>query len=263
MGWAERARRKFQRSIEKKPGILLALPSLEGFSRTEQVLRALVAGALSARPDFPYIVDPMVLTSRYPVSDARNDCTQHFMENTDHEYLMFWDDDQIPPDNWGDLIGKGDIVSGTTFMWSASRPPIKRLQVNQFKINDQNISETLSPRLEGDPYEVDVVGTACMVIHRRVFERLGPRPFSEPVGPDGRRSMGEDMAFCRAARAAGFRITVVPTVHFDHVKSVGLFDMLQWGMAMCTLATQQGYQKGFDDATAGSPQAFGAKTGAA
>lgn len=232
-----------------KTGILLAMPSLEGFNRTEQVMLGAVSGAVSVRHDMPYLVEPYGLLNRYPVSDARNECTQHFMEQTQHEYLAFWDHDMVPPSNWYDLIGKGDIVSGVTFMWDAARKPHQRLQMNQFLISERNVSETLIPALRTEPYEVDIVGTACMVIHRRVFEKLGPRPFKEPVGPDGKRAMGEDMAFCREARSHGFKVTIIPTVIFEHVKTVGLVAVWESFTEISQLSYKAGYIAGMKKAT--------------
>jgi hypothetical protein len=204
----------------------------------------------------PYNIEPFGLNNRYPICDARNDCTQHFYEQTQHEYLAFWDHDMIPPDNWLDLIGKGDIVSGLTFMWrAAEKNPLHRLQFNQFMINEANQSQSLAPVIRTEPYEVDIVGTACMVIHRRVFDRLGPRPFKEPVGTDGRRAMGEDMAFCREARTAGFKVTIIPSVVFNHVKDVGLLEMWEALCAMSKLSYKSGYDKAVEDIRAGVEQA--------
>lgn len=54
--------------------------------------------------------------------------------------------------------------------------------------------------------EVDEVGTGCILIRRRVFEALAD-PWFE-LGQIKSDEMGEDLYFCRKARAAGFRIAV-------------------------------------------------------
>jgi hypothetical protein len=257
------ARRKLAAVFGRKPvvktGVLLAMPTLGGYNRIEQVMIGMLSAGVSARPDVPYLVEPYSIQHRYPVSDARNDCTQHFMEQTSHEYLMFWDHDMIPPTNWFELIGRGDIVSGLTLMWNASSPAHQRIQFNQFQINNRNVSETVLPQHDGKPYEVDVVGTACMAIHRRVFEKLGPRPFKEPIGPGGKRAMGEDMAFCREARAAGFRVTIIPDVVFNHVKEVGLVEVYESMRAYMEIGRKAGYARAIQElreaaAAAGQPE---------
>ena len=239
------ARRRFQMFGGKthKTGVLVCLPSHRAYNHTAQVGEAYNAGLATARQDVPYDIGFYPLLYRYPVSDARNECTQFFVEKTKFEYLYFWDHDMIPPENWMDLVGKGDIVSGWTLMWDGSRPAQKRIQANHFIVNEKNTAETLVPSPQEAPHEVDIVGTACMVIHRRVFERLGPRPFKEPVGPDGKRMMGEDMAFCREARAAGFKVTIIPSVRFNHVKEVGLIEVYEAMLAYAEFGRRAGYQQ--------------------
>jgi hypothetical protein len=231
----------FNSDRKKKGGVLLALPSLHGFSRTEQLFRT------SELARAPFHIEPYLLLYKSPVSDARNECTQYFYEKTKLDYLYFWDHDMIPPPNWTHLIGRGDVVSGITFMWNGNRKPNQRLQMNQFIINDQNVSETVIPVIRSAPYEVDQVGTACMVIHRRVFDKLGPRPFQEPTGPDGKKQMGEDMYFCRAVRGANFKITIIPSVQFNHVKEVGLNEVYETICEMMKMAGEAGYQRAVEE----------------
>ena len=86
-----------------------------------------------------------------------------------------------------------------------------------------------------------------MAIHRRVFERLGPRPFKEPTGPDGKRAMGEDMAFCREAGSAGFKVTIVPSVVYNHVKPVGLRELYESLLAYAAAGKKAGYAAGYQE----------------
>lgn len=246
-----------------KRGVLVAVPSHSGFVRAEGYMKAWGGGAASMQSGFPFILEPYMVLERYPIADARNDCSEYFMDQTSHEHLVMIDDDMGWPDNWPSMVGHGDIVSGLTWMWCAARPPEKRLQFNQFKINKDGVSETVRPEF-GDmkPYYVDIVGTACMVIHRRVFEKLGPRPFEEITGPDGKRAMGEDMAFCRKARAAGFKVQIRPDVIFNHFKTVGLKEVYESMAALTSIAHRTGYEEGVKAALAeirkhGSQEAAG------
>ena len=243
----------------KKIGVMLAMPSSRGWSRTEQVQMAALGGAFSVRPDFPFMIEPFSLLYKEPVDLARNLCVRHFLEKTTHEYLAFWDHDAIPPPDFWGLFGKGDIVSGVTFMWDGQREPLKRIQFNQFRIDSRGKSNTVVPTMEEmslPSYEVDIVGTHCMVIRRRVFEKLGPSPFKIPLGPDGVGLMGEDMYFCRAARAAGFKIQIIPSMSFEHLKEVGL--SLVWESCLHFLegGKKAGYALGYEHGKAGRPSAL-------
>lgn len=258
MGRMARIRAKLRGEQPKKAGVLLALPALRGESHTTQVLCAVMAGAISARPDWPYYVEPYGLMYRSPVDAAMNGLVKHFMES-DHEYLAIWDHDAIPPPNWYELIGRGDIVSGVTWMWDAERDPVKRLQFNQFRLNKRDQAITVVPtpdELSAESYEVDIVGTHCMVIHRRVFDKLGMRPFIEPAGPDGARLMSCDVYFCRAAKVAGFKVQIIPSVIFDHVKATGLKGVYEALVSMMHLGRRSGYAVGYQDAKAGNPSAL-------
>lgn len=246
-------------SYPRKRGVMLAIPSLEGFNRIEQLMHGMVGGAYNARPDFPWLVEPYAVTHTAPVEEAMNECSWHFMEKTDCEYMAVWDHDAVPPSNWFDLFGKGDIVSGLTWMWDAKRAPEKRLQFNQFMMTGPT-NRTFFPsekHLNADSYEVDLVGTHCAVIHRRVFEKLGSRPFHEPKGPDGKRLMGCDIWFMRAARAAGFKVLVIPSVVFGHLKMVELGEVYESLVAISQMARDTGYAMGYEDALAGRARRWG------
>lgn len=70
--------------------------------------------------------------------------------------------------------------------------------------------------------EVDALSTACVLIHRSVFEHL-ERPwfyydYSGYDGPDWTRPT-EDVNFCKKARAAGIRLFVDTTVCSPHIPS--------------------------------------------
>jgi hypothetical protein len=237
-----------------KRGVLMAYPSLNGYSRTEQILEAQRAGFDMTLPGFPWLIEPYGLLHVSPVSEARNQCVDRFYNHTAHEFLYFVDHDMIPPDNWHDLLGHGDIVSGITFMWDARREPEKRLLFNQFKLNEDGVSESVAPRYYDKPYEVDIVGTACMVISRRVFDKLGPRPFTDIKASDGHRLIGEDMDFCRKARAAGFKVIIRPNVIFNHYKEVGLREVHETLAALTKVASQAGYEAGFKEGAARAMQ---------
>jgi hypothetical protein len=71
---------------------------------------------------------------------------------------------------------------------------------------------------------VDVVGTGCILIHRRVLENI-KAPFHIHFDEDGILTMGTDFAFCERAKEAGFDIFTTPKRVCEHFKELGMLDM--------------------------------------
>jgi len=254
MGKMANIRNMLRGSYARKKGVLLCLPSVGGFNRVEQLLHAMAGGALAVRPDFPWAVEPFGMLATQPITVALNACVRKFMDETDYEYIAFWDHDAVPPDNWFDLFGRGDIVTGLTWMWDDKRAPEKRIQFNQFRLDDAGHSNTIIPtpeQLQSKEYEIDACGTHCLVVHRRVFEKIGNAPFIEPPTPEGGVMMSCDVYFCRVARAAGFKVLAIPTVTFDHSKAVLLGRVYETLLAIAALNQRSGYQVGYAHGKAG------------
>jgi hypothetical protein len=69
-------------------------------------------------------------------------------------------------------------------------------------------------------FEVDIIGTGCILIDRRVFEAL-PRPYFaysyDAAANIPAEYPTEDVFFCQAARAAGIKIWVDTLARSDHM----------------------------------------------
>jgi len=71
--------------------------------------------------------------------------------------------------------------------------------------------------LPSKPTPVGVVGAGFTMIHREVFEAIGPSAFAA-LGADA----GEDVSFCFRAREAGYTPWLVPSANPGHFKQVAL-----------------------------------------
>lgn len=89
----------------------------------------------------------------------------------------------------------------------------------------------------GEPglVEVSITGTSGMLIHRRVFDKLGP-PFFRAGHVEGMpHALGEDADFCQRARANGFRVwcdTAIPFGHIGAATVLPVYDGSGWKLAM-------------------------------
>lgn len=75
--------------------------------------------------------------------------------------------------------------------------------------------------LDGVPKLLDVqfTGFPCILMRREVLERLGPQCFAFMGCPESRWGyIGEDVAFCMRATAAGYKLYIDTRVHVPHLK---------------------------------------------
>ena len=74
--------------------------------------------------------------------------------------------------------------------------------------------------ITGGDMWVDGVGCHFQLVHRSVYEKLGPDPhLNWGKHPETGKHMGQDLAFCRKATAAGFgKILYTPHVQTGHIK---------------------------------------------
>ncbi|MEM3097458.1 MAG: hypothetical protein QXU32_01895 [Nitrososphaerales archaeon] len=148
--------------------------------------------------------------SGMPFDHARNVAVEYVIKGG-FTWLFFLDDDVIaPPDTVERLISHNkDIISGLYYRRIEPIEPVM-CKENAGRITKFNPGEVL---------EVDMVGAGCLLIHRRVFERI-PKPWFEWLLdrddiPENQRA-SEDFAFCRKARQHGFRIYVDTSIQCHH-----------------------------------------------
>lgn len=109
------------------------------------------------------------------------------------------------------------VVGGLVFRRSAPYDPALYLR-------DDKGNYYSATQWDRDIVEVDALSTACVLIHRSVFEHL-ERPWffydytGAAEGGPGWRRPTEDINFCKKARAAGIRLFVDTTVCSPHLPS--------------------------------------------
>lgn len=145
--------------------------------------------------------------SEKPISNNRNKIVQSFLQS-DCDYLLMIDNDIVPPLDIINLADfQKDVISPVCFMYQKHLivPLIlRRAKDGQYSPLDYKGHEGL--------VEVDAVGTGCIFISRRVLEKIRA-PFLNEYDLDGIKKIGLDLAFCRKAKAEGFKIFC----HLDYV----------------------------------------------
>ncbi len=151
---------------------------------------------------------------------------------TDFEFLLLVDDDNPPQNNPLELADLDlDVVGLPTPVWHSEVRGDRPFYYNALKAVylESGVVEGFKPIQDAFPgfafsglHECDAVGTGCIMIARRVLERLmqlavgsqGMRaPFMRTWDDTGAVVMGNDYAFCTRAKAAGFKIHA----HFDYM----------------------------------------------
>lgn len=162
-----------------------------------------------------------------PLESTRNRIVKKFLED-DGDYLFFIDSDNPPSskNNPIELVEEDfDIVVMPTPMWAAANRDVAASGIFPIKINAmQSIGEKYdeSPYMRGIQ-EIDGAGTGCMLIARRVFEKVYPA-FERIFDEHGITEYGSDLYFCRKARDKGFKIHAHYDYPCSHYKEINLLD---------------------------------------
>jgi hypothetical protein len=171
-------------------GVRIFVPT-RGWVRVDTVVR--LAEIMGASPELP----PVLYQVGADIVSGRNGIVRRFLGDANARVLVMNDDDVRPPDDLLDglaLLDDHGIVAFPT--------PI---------MQQGNARLALGPRLPDGSYKW--AGTGCIAVRRDVLEALGPDPFRYEGGMHFdygaiglSTSAGEDLAFCRDARAAGYTI---------------------------------------------------------
>jgi len=73
---------------------------------------------------------------------------------------------------------------------------------------------------------VDSIATGCMMIKREVLEKI-KAPFNLILTEGGFNDLGDDYAFCKRAKVAGFKVHADWDMLCDHIKQVSLMTVVR------------------------------------
>lgn len=157
--------------------------------------------------------------AKKPISYNRNDICKKFLE-TDYDYLLMLDGDCVPTDKLLDLADYDkDIIGGTCFGFTQKMiVPFAMRQRKDYKYDVMDLD------LNNGIVEVDAIGSGCMMIARRVLEKL-PHPFRNEYDPEGIKTKGLDFNFCRRAKLLGFRTWIDTDMLVSHWTTIDLKTM--------------------------------------
>ena len=181
-----------------------------------QIFKIITSSKYKIRHDAP---------TNSPYVDNLHRCIKDFLRNGD-DFWLTMDADNPPIKNPLDLIKLDlDVIGFPTPVWHSV---VKGDRPWYFNAMDA-VPGGYKPHEKCDGLqEVDAVGSGCLLIARRVIEKLRwQQPFMRQWLLDGTVGIGGDFSFCEKAKSAGFKIWA----HFDylcqHFNELELLEVIQ------------------------------------
>ena len=209
---------------DSAPRVFIAVPSRDMVASGINGRLAMLLVELARRPDDPIIE----IVAGYPVDRVRNQICKRFLAS-DADYVLMIDDDTVPPATVLDMARHDkDVVGALCYAYipalgyySVAYPPGYSVTAPRLGIGDQIEHHGLM--------EVELVGSACLLIHRRVLEALDPPYFRMVLDDDCLLiKNSEDFSFCRKASAAGFSLWLDTDQPCNHFKALDMHASVRW-----------------------------------
>jgi hypothetical protein len=221
---------------DRKHGVFIAIPSEDGdvnFTAAMMYGRAMASTSVAECP-FQFTIHSEV--GKRGIDYARNCIVRTFLRDSDADWLVMIDADQIVPDNFWQLcmVRDADVVSALVPVWVANGDPACMLRVNNYGVDAENRCYNLPVPDDSvtQPYRVPILGTGCIAVRRRVFaprpHGVGDAPFYFTHLDDRKVRGGEDINFSVECQRAGFTLAVHPQVKCDHTKKIPLWQVEQY-----------------------------------
>jgi hypothetical protein len=161
-------------------------------------------------------------SNKSPIYANRNYAVKYFLEKTKHTHLLFIDSDTFPLENPIKMAELNlDVVAGVYPMWK-----VDLFFWGAMRIQLDGTYRMLPPEERNGIKEVDACATGCMMIKREVLEKV-KAPFLNDFNEDGTNNLGDDYAFCKRAKEAGFKVFVDWDMICDHFKTVPLLSIVK------------------------------------
>ena len=201
---------------EKRPAVAVAIPM--NWSLHRDAVISYLSLFRRLRDD-----DVSLLTSETAVvSFARNNIVKRFLDlDPPVEYLLMIDDDIVvdPAVIEKLTIHQRPIISGVYYKKSEPFDPVvylskpaeggEALGNNLFGTHDTDY-HAVHTEVDKGLFKVDGVGAGCLMVRRDVLARMEP-PWFKFEGS------GEDLYFCRKAKALGYDILIDTSMQLGHV----------------------------------------------
>jgi len=161
----------------------------------------------------------LIMPSHRPTTDNRHRIVKDFLDG-DFDFLISIDSDNPPRNNVLDLVFLDlDVVGCPTPVWANKLRGGYPIYWNALHAVDGGFHPHHVTENEG-LVEVDAVGAGCLIVARRVLEKV-KQPFADKFDGLGFRDMGHDYSFCVKAKEAGFRVFAhykYPCMHFNEIE---------------------------------------------
>jgi hypothetical protein len=213
-----------------KPKVLVCV--LCGPERTSWISPALSERLIETVRTCPY-VEVRNVFGVYGYDAARNRAAEMFLQSG-ADWLCMLDNDNAPPSGFMPRVL--DFANSRSDVGVVALPYYIRTEVdtpgNLILCVGWHAAEAgyfnLPTQLESGWLEIEVGGTGCMFIRRKVLTTVAPPWFTIPDYAQRKHLLGgacEDFAFCDKARAGGFHIWTKGDMICGHLHTVDLAAM--------------------------------------
>jgi hypothetical protein len=211
--WIEHREKYLIKQNKKELNIVIATPSVRA-EVPMQFHQAVIAMLLKTREKYPNMKFATMTAGNTYVHMARQQMTDSFIDNTEGDYMLWIDDDNIPPEDGliRLLEREKDVIGGLYFKRKAPYEPIIMMKRRQ-GIGSERRADLYRKGM-GKPFKVHSTGFGFMLVKREVLEQMRAMRmshFSMKVG------LGEDIWFCIQAQGAGYDIWIDPLVEVGHL----------------------------------------------
>jgi len=195
--------------MSKNKSIYIAVLN-QGWIRPELV--AIIANLTQQRKYSLYVGYP----AHKPITHNRNTIVKRFLE-TGMDYLLMIDSDNIPPANILDLADYDkDIIGGLCFAF------MKELIIPLcLKLNKEQRYDLMDITDNQGLVECDAIGSGVMMIKKEVLENI-PFPFRNEYDPEGIKTKGLDVNFCKRAKEKGYTVWCHTDMKIAHWSTIDL-----------------------------------------